>query len=173
LQGEDGSDRLGPNCSMGTSNAPSFWIANGLSMTGLRIFSHVLGHGYDQANSKKMNERGANVIENKGAWWETSRQIGNLIENKCTYKTISRMYLKIKNLQSDRREPCSGRGKACPACPSEKPLATMGSASPMHPRRDSSVLKTPCHSDPAVVGEESRSGPETMPDSSPATAGSE
>src|SRR5208337_1338611 len=124
----------------------------------------------DQRAALRMNERSGNVVENKGTRWKTCRQSGNLIENKGTYETIAGMYLKINDLQSNRREPFSGCGRTRPACPSEKSPATVGSAGPVHPERDSSVLKTPCHSERS---EESRSGPETMRDSSPATAGSE
>ena len=37
-----------------------------------------------RSNFKKMDERCANVIENKGPLWKTSRKSGNVYENKST-----------------------------------------------------------------------------------------
>ena len=44
MRGEDGSDRLGPSCSMETSNAPSFWRAGSAesrSSETLRLFLQI------------------------------------------------------------------------------------------------------------------------------------
>jgi len=47
---------------------------------------------------QKMNERPANVVENKGALWETRVQGTNVVEKTGSYKLIGGMYLNTNDL---------------------------------------------------------------------------